>query len=62
MIERMSPTERDVLRGVCCAFTERSAARGICPVDVHKALEAYGKLVLDLRQLPDLQERESEHE
>ena len=58
----MSPVERDVQRGVCCAFLERCAARGIRPVDVHRALEAYGKLVLDLRRLPDLQERESEHE
>ena len=60
-IEHMSPVERDVQRGVCCAFLERCAARGIRPVDVHRALEAYGKLALDLRRFPDLQERESEH-
>ena len=57
----MSKVERDVQRGVCCGFLERCAARGIRPMDVHRALEAYGKLALDLRQLPDLQERESEH-
>lgn len=58
----LSPVERDVHRGVCCAFMQRCAARGIRPLDVHKVLEAYGRLTLDLRQLPDLQGRESEHE
>ena len=60
--DHLSPIERDVHRGVCCAFMQRCAARGIRPGDVHKVLEAYGKLVLDLRQLPDLQKRESEHQ
>ena len=50
----MSPVERDVQRGVCGAFLERCAGRGIRPVDVHRALEAYGKLALDLRRFPDL--------
>ena len=62
MIEHMSPVERDVLRGVCCAFKQRCAAHGIRSVEIDKVLEAYGKLALDLRQLPDLQKRESEHE
>ena len=61
-IEHLDPVTRDVLRGRCCAFMQRCAARGIRPVEVQKALAAYGKLVLDLRRLPDLQERESEHE
>ena len=61
-IEHLSPVERDVHRGRCCAFMERYAACGIRPVEVQKALAAYGKLVLDLRRLPDLQEREAERE
>lgn len=61
-IDRLNPVERDVRRGVCCAFIQRCAARGIRPVDIHKVLEAYGRLVLDVGRLPDLQERESEHQ
>ena len=44
--------------GCAGAFLERCAARGIRPVDVHRALEAYGKLALDLRRFPDESERE----
>ena len=58
----MTPVERDVLRGVCCAFIERCAARGVKPRETKAALEAFGKLVLDLRRIPDLQEREAEHQ
>ena len=56
----MSKVERDMQRGVCCAFMARCAAVGIRPADVRRVLAAYGKLVLNLRRLPDLQTREAD--